>query len=281
MKLTGLILALSLTAGMAAAQDATTDTETDAASDASATSQDLANGTTFGDWLVACEAISVRDTACRLVQTLTLTDGQTLVSNFITVPSEDGAILIAQVPMGVYLPGGAVYRFAGDEDAEQREMIWQSCQGQVCEAAAPLDAEELAAMDAAGKLLFGYRIRPDADPVVVEVDVTELSEGLDALRAEPLRHERAVVAVVVERVVVERVAHVVVVRRDHVALLGVVRVRDLLLRDQAHPLRAARAVLDEHRRRAVGLAQRVEPERAGLAPEDIVLDPNIDRKSVV
>lgn len=183
MKLTGLILALSLTAGMAAAQDATTDTETDAATDASATSQDLANGTTFGDWLVACEAISVRDTACRLVQTLTLTDGQTLVSNFITVPSEDGAILIAQVPMGVYLPGGAVYRFAGDEDAEQREMIWQSCQGQVCEAAAPLDTEELAAMDAAGKLLFGYRIRPDADPVVVEVDVTELSEGLDALRA--------------------------------------------------------------------------------------------------
>jgi invasion protein IalB len=144
--------------------------------------EDVANGTTFGDWVIACEAETIRRTVCRLVQTLTLQDSDQLVAQFIAVPAQDGAVLIAQVPMGVFLPGGAVYRFADDESLEQREMIWQSCQGQICEAAYPLDEEELALMGAHSSILFGYRFSADSEPIVVEVDISEFTRGIEILR---------------------------------------------------------------------------------------------------
>lgn len=185
MKRAAIIIGVAIgLAGTAWAQKDSQGADTPAPETASQSAEtDLANGTAFGDWVVACEAASVKRTSCRLVQTLTLRDRNELVARFIAVPGEDGAVLVAQTPMGVYLPGGAVYRFAGDEEAEQREMVWQSCQGQLCEAAAPLDADELAAIDAAETLLFGYRLTADADPIVVEVDVSEFNEGLDALKA--------------------------------------------------------------------------------------------------
>jgi invasion protein IalB len=186
--LTGLIAGFAITASLGTA--ALGQDTSDAASEGEAVTEtmvdaavaDVANGTAFGDWVIACEAVSVRETVCRLVQTLTLVDQETLVANFVAVPTEGGAILVAQLPMGVYLPGGAVYRFAGNEQAEQRSMIWQSCQGQVCEAAAPLDTEELALIDEAGRLLFGYRMGPDSEPIVLDMDVSELSDGIAALR---------------------------------------------------------------------------------------------------
>ncbi|WP_185020774.1 invasion associated locus B family protein [Histidinibacterium lentulum] len=144
--------------------------------------EDVANGTTFGDWVVACEATSIRRTVCRLVQTLTLQDSDQLVAQFIAVPAEDGAVLIAQVPMGVFLPGGAVYRFAENEEVEQREMVWQSCQGQICEAAYPLDDDELALMGEHDAMLFGYRMSADSDPIVIEVDISEFTRGIGVLR---------------------------------------------------------------------------------------------------
>lgn len=144
--------------------------------------EDVANGTTFGDWVISCEAETIRRTVCRLVQTLTLQESDDLVAQFIAVPAQDGAVLIAQVPMGVFLPGGAVYRFTDDEALEQREMIWQSCQGQVCEAAYPLDEEELALMGTHSSILFGYRFSSDSEPIVVEVDISEFTRGIEILR---------------------------------------------------------------------------------------------------
>lgn len=175
------LAALPLVLGLAAGQVAAQDTEEGAAADV-IEPEDVANGTTFGDWVVSCEATSIRRTICRLVQTLTLEDSEQLVAQFVAVPAEDGAILIAQVPMGVFLPGGAVYRFAEDEEIEQREMVWQSCQGQICEAAFPLDDEELALMSEHDAILFGYRMSAQADPVVIEVDISEFRRGIEILR---------------------------------------------------------------------------------------------------
>ncbi len=146
-------------------------------------SVDIANNTAFGDWIVNCEAITAKRTSCRLVQEQTLRKTGELVARFIALPVIDGAILLAQVPMDVYLPGGAVYRFGGNEEVEQREMIWQRYAKDVCEAAAPLDEAELAIFAKEDTMLFGFRPNADAEPVVLSVDISQFAEALKALRA--------------------------------------------------------------------------------------------------
>ena len=143
---------------------------------------DLPNNAQFGDWVVTCEAATVQRNVCRLEQEQSLRESGQFVARFIAVPVADGAILLAQTPMGSYLPGGAVYRFASDESIEQREMIWQRCLGNICEAAAPLDQEELALFAESEALLFGFRMAADADPIILRVDISRFTEALDALR---------------------------------------------------------------------------------------------------
>jgi len=144
---------------------------------------DLANGTAFGDWVVSCEAVTTQRNVCRLVQELSRRDTGELVARFIALPVEDGAVLVAQVPMGVFLPGGAVYRFADRDDLEQRDMIWQRCLGEVCEAAAPLDTAELKLFGENKAILFGFRTDAEAEPVIVRVDISQFVAGLDRLAA--------------------------------------------------------------------------------------------------
>lgn len=144
---------------------------------------DVSVNTQFGQWIVACEAVTVNSNVCRLIQEQILRDTNTLVARFIAQPSDEGtAVLLAQVPIEVFLAGGAVYRLEGDDEAPQREMIWQRCAGALCEAALLLEAEELAAMDGAGAILFGYRMGPTTDPIITRVDMTDFGAGLDALR---------------------------------------------------------------------------------------------------
>lgn len=145
---------------------------------------DVANGTMFGDWIVSCEAVTISRNVCRLLQEQTLRDNNGLVARFIALPAEEGgAILLAQVPMGVYLPGGAVYRLENAQEAAQQEMIWQRCWGNVCEAALGLEAAQLEAIDDAGAILFGYRGDISSEPVITRVDMSNFRAGLDALRA--------------------------------------------------------------------------------------------------
>lgn len=177
----GLAVALAVSLSPVAAQDST-DTATSGEPAETATEVDLANRTQFGAWIVTCEAATVRRTVCRLVQEQTLRDSGALVARFIAQPVSDGAILLAQTPMGTYLPGGAVYRFAGNEDIEQREMIWQRCLGDVCEAAAPLDEDELALFSDNDALLFGFRMDVASDPIILNVDISQFNDALTALR---------------------------------------------------------------------------------------------------
>lgn len=170
---------MAAVAGAAWAQDtASTAEETAESATESAALQDVANNSAFGDWIVTCEAVTVQRTACRLVQELTERESGGLVARFIAVPVTDGAILLAQVPMGAYLPGGAVYRFDGNDDIEQREMIWQRCLGNICEAATPIDAEEMELFAKSDAILFGYKLDAASEPIIVRVDISQFAEAI-------------------------------------------------------------------------------------------------------
>lgn len=143
---------------------------------------DIANNTAFGDWVVSCQAATVKKTVCRLVQEQRVKNSNQLLARFIAIPAKDGAVLIAQVPMGVYLPGGAVYRFEGKDDLKQRDMVWQTCLNGVCEAAAPLSADELKLFGENKAILFGYKPTADGKPVVLRVSVEQFNKALEVLK---------------------------------------------------------------------------------------------------
>ncbi|MFA5581400.1 MAG: invasion associated locus B family protein [Paracoccaceae bacterium] len=144
---------------------------------------DIPNNAMFGDWLVNCEAVSVTRVACSIVQQLSLSENNQLVVRMVAIPAPEGtAILLAQVPMGAYLPGGAVYRFDNEDEAqEQRSMIWQRCLGDLCEAAIQLDADEMALFAENDTLLFGYRPDVEAEPIVVGLDISQFNEAIAAI----------------------------------------------------------------------------------------------------
>ena len=186
-RLLGTILAASLLAAPALGDEkkpaAKPGAESAAATPAAAGTE-IANNTAFGDWVVQCEAVTTSRNVCRIVQELTRVDSQELVVRFIALPAaEDTAILLAQVPIGVYLPGGAVYRLEGKDDEEQREMIWQRCLGDLCEAALSITPEEMAQFTESGGVLFGYRPDIEAEPVIVRADVSGFAAAVGALRA--------------------------------------------------------------------------------------------------
>lgn len=167
--------------------DLTAEAEAEAASVTTAPSQtvdneETFNNTLFGDWLVTCEAVSVTRVACSLRQQLTLTENDQLIVQMIAIPAaDDTAILLAQVPMGAYLPAGAVYRFDNDDEEEQRSMVWQRCMDGLCEAAIQLDQEELENFAANDRLLFGYRPDIGAEPLIVGLDISQFNEALAAI----------------------------------------------------------------------------------------------------
>jgi invasion protein IalB len=60
-------------------------------------------------------------------------------------------------------------------------MIWQSCIADTCEAAASLDADELAIFDANATLLFGYRPDVTSEAIIVPLDISQFGEAIAAL----------------------------------------------------------------------------------------------------
>ncbi len=147
-----------------------------------ASAQEVANNSTFGDWVVRCQAVTTSQTSCRLVQVLTRSEEKTLVARFIGIPGAgNSTMLLAQVPIGVFLPGGAVFRTQGSDPEEQKKMVWQRCLGEICEAAIVLTPGDLIKFTTDGTILFGYRMELKADPIVVQVDVSRFEEAIAAI----------------------------------------------------------------------------------------------------
>lgn len=144
---------------------------------------DVAQGQAFGDWIVACEAVSTTRNACRIAQSQSRSSDGSLVLQLVAYPqAQGGAVLVAQVPMGVYLPDGATFRPRNDDDADSTGMIWQRCLGNICEAALRLDADGVAAFADAGEVLFGYRMIPGEPATITTVDTSTFVTALDAVR---------------------------------------------------------------------------------------------------
>ncbi len=145
---------------------------------------DVPVNTRFGDWIVRCEAVTVTRNVCRVVQEQVLRTDNSLVLRLIGAPVDDGgAVLIAQVPMGVHLPSGAVFRKDGDDAAPQTQMIWQSCYSSVCEAVLVMDEAELSQFEALNTILFGYRMSLDTAPTITQLNTAGFRAGLASLRA--------------------------------------------------------------------------------------------------
>ncbi len=144
-------------------------------------------GDIFGNWRVACGADGAQPRSCRVAQLQTLRESGALVGRFVIIPRADGsALFVAQTQSGLFLPGGAVYRFAGENagesGAEQRDMVWQTCAQGICEAAALLSADELAQFAGQETLLFGYRRSAEGAPTVLPVSLDGFSDALAAAR---------------------------------------------------------------------------------------------------
>jgi len=178
-----LVIALGLTAPLAVAQDAE---QADAAATAESTAPvpvRMANGQRFGAWTVTCEALAVNETACVLSQTLVQTEGNTFLAEILAFWSGDGtsSYLAARVPNGVYFPSGFAFK---PEDSEERQtFVWQSCSQELCEALIEIDAARLKELEAGAPVFAGYRPRLGADPMVFQLNLDGIGEGMDALKA--------------------------------------------------------------------------------------------------
>jgi len=148
-----------------------------------AAAERLQNGTQFGDWTVACEAIAVNETICVLTQRLLARDGDRFLTELLAFndESEPVAYLAARVPLGVYFPAGFSIRPEGADVTF--DFAWQSCAMDLCEALMVLDAEALAALGGTATAIAGYVPRTGGEALVFRIGTEGLAEGLTALAA--------------------------------------------------------------------------------------------------
>lgn len=152
-----------------------------------AKAQRLENGTQFGGWTVACEALAVNETVCVLSQRLVRAGDGGLLADLLAFAGaeEPGAFVAARVPNGVFFPSGFSLR-ADDPDSDDEIIVgfdWQSCSPELCEALLPLTAETAGAFDTLADWVAAYRPAIDAEAVVFRLDPAGLHEGLTALAA--------------------------------------------------------------------------------------------------
>lgn len=152
-----------------------------------AQAQRLENGTRFGGWTVACEALAVNETVCVLSQRLVSAADGSLLADLLAFASTDepAGWVAARVPNGVFLPSGFSFRVDDAENGEERidTFEWQSCSPDICEALLRIDSEIASALDTLPDWVAAYRPAIDASPLVFRVDPSGLADGLSALAA--------------------------------------------------------------------------------------------------
>lgn len=144
---------------------------------------EIANGQTFDDWTVRCEALGVNRTRCMLRQRITMRETNQLLVELVAFWADDGKqILVASVPIGADLASRFVLQPEGATEEEQLAFVWQSCNPQICGAAALPDQAALDRLTGAGRVLAGNRPAPGAEPAVFPVSTKGLADGLAALK---------------------------------------------------------------------------------------------------
>lgn len=142
----------------------------------SAEAQSTAEGNeVFGDWVLLCGG----GQPCRIVQQQTERDSGAFALRLVAMKNEQGAILAAQMPMGVHLASGAVYRVPQPENEPQKQMVWQRCADEVCEAAIQLGERDLDLFAQNETLIFAYRQNPQDEPRFISVSLNGFGDGLE------------------------------------------------------------------------------------------------------
>ena len=170
----GMMAALALLAAPVLAQE----------EEGAAAAGPVANGTAFGDWRVACQAVAVGRTVCVLAQRIVARETGALVGEVTLRPAQgpEGAealLMTLTVPTGLALRARPAYRIPPAE--EERALDWETCGPRLCRAVRALGAEEVGALRAATSARVGYRPLRAEGPVVFDLSLRGVTAGLAAL----------------------------------------------------------------------------------------------------
>jgi invasion protein IalB len=137
---------------------------------------------TYGDWLLRCAANDA--TRCALTQRIVNSESRKLVAEVGIAPLANGAegyALVLSVPEGADLSGGPAFRLDGSE--KQAAMAWRVCVNPMCQASASVTPDAAAAMDGAGRAVFGYKKYRANKLTLTPVSFDGLADGLAAMAA--------------------------------------------------------------------------------------------------
>ena len=147
---------------------------------------EVANGTVFGDWRVACTAATSSRTSCALTQTLANTENNTFLAEIgLNVIRNEGAasvVMVLRTPssMALGIQPGVLINGRSDQFA----LTWRTCAGDFCTAVLQLDEDGVAALRAASSMIVGYQGINATEPTSFSVSLRGVTAGLTALSEE-------------------------------------------------------------------------------------------------
>ena len=134
-------------------------------------------GEKIGDWTFQCLAVSATQNVCALTQVLgnPKTNQRILALTLRAAGKDNKLLLLAQAPLGVFLPAGLVGKI---DDREQFNFSWQRCTRQGCQAAAQINDARKAALKAGKNLLLGFKVQPAAKTIALTASLKGITQGL-------------------------------------------------------------------------------------------------------
>lgn len=140
-------------------------------------------GEEIGDWTFQCQAISGKETICAITQVFVNQQNRqpVLVLTIRTLGIEKKLMLVANAPLGIYLPEPIV---ATIDDGPQLTFAWQRCTQQGCEASAEINDESRAAMKAGTRMKIAFKANAGGDPVTFDGSLNGITRGLKEIGAE-------------------------------------------------------------------------------------------------
>jgi invasion protein IalB len=132
-------------------------------------------------WAVRCASASREaPLECAMEQTAVLSKtGQTVVSVNIRVPSDTHTpIFLAQLPLGLNLPGGA--RFQVD-DGNATNLELQTCENRGCYASTPIAPEMIAALKSGKQMKVSFQSL-NKETITIPMPLTDFASAYDKIK---------------------------------------------------------------------------------------------------